>query len=86
MGSCMLTVMGIVAEKNNVDLSGSTFTVEKHMNQSPRRIGQLPVILHLPKNLTPEMRTKMEHAAHTCPVHHSLHPDIKVEVQILYDI
>jgi len=86
LGACILTVMGIVAERSNVDLTGSSYSVEKHMSQTPRRIGMIPVVLHLPKNIEAEMRSKLENAAHTCPVHHSLHPDIKVSVEFNYDV
>lgn len=85
-GSCMVTIMGLMAQREGISLEGTWFTVEKHMSQSPRRIGHLPVAIHLPKGLTPEQRLKLERGAHTCPVHHSLHPDIKIEVAFLYDV
>lgn len=86
LGSCMVTIIGLMAEREGVSLAGTHFRVEKHMSQSPRRIGHLPVVIHLPQALTPEQRTKFERGAYTCPVHHSLHPDIKVEVSFLYDV
>lgn len=86
LGSCMVTIMGLMAERENISLIGAWFEVEKHMSQNPRRIGQLPITIHLPRQLTPEQRVKLERGAHTCPVHHSLHPDIKVEVAFLYDM
>lgn len=85
LGACMATIMGILAERENIDLSQMNFKVEKHMNQSPRRIGSLPIIFYLPKDLTTEQREKLERAAMTCPVHYSLHPDIQVQVKFTYE-
>jgi putative redox protein len=84
LGACMLTVMGIVAERDGISLAAASFRAEKHMSASPRRIGAIPITFTLPASLTAEQRTKLERAALTCPVHHSLHPDIQVEVTFEY--
>ncbi len=84
LGACMTTIMGIVAERNGIDLRGVTFKLEKHMNADPRRIGQVPVEIHMPAGLDPTQRKKLERAAHTCPVHHSYHPDIEKPVRFTY--
>lgn len=86
LGACMLTIMGMWGEKQSVDLSGMYMEVEKHMSSEPRRIGELPVTIHIPKSVPEEKRERLQRAALTCPVHHSLHPEIKVEVSFLYDI
>jgi len=86
LGSCMLTVMGIVAERNNLSIEGAHCSVEKEMNQAPRRVGKLPVTIHLPGKLIPEERKKLELAALSCPVHHSLHEAIESPVQFIYDV
>ena len=81
LGSCMLTIMGIAAQKHQIDLSGATVSVQKEMVAQPtRRIGQLTVHFKIPAKLTPEQKQMLENAAHTCPVHKSLHPDIKIPV------
>ena len=42
LGTCMLTVMGIAAERENLDLTGTTVRVVKEMATQPvRRIGKL---------------------------------------------
>ena len=84
LGACMTTVMAIVAERDGIDLSGLTFRVEKHMVSNPRRIGALPVVIQMPAGLTPEQRLKLERTARTCPVHHSLLPEIDAEVRFEY--
>lgn len=82
LGSCMLTVMGIMARTLQIDIAGTTATVEKEMTATaPRRIQRLGVRIHVPHSLSPENREKLERAAHTCPVHKSLHPDIETPVE-----
>jgi putative redox protein len=86
LASCMVTTLAIVAERDGIDLSGVTFRVEKHMAGEPRRIAALPVVIHLPAGLQPAERAKLERAAHTCPVHRSLIPEIDKEVRFVYDV
>lgn len=87
LGSCMVTIMGIVAKRDGIPLEGTKVHVVKEMVQSPtRRVGQLTVTITIPggSSLAADARTKLERAAHTCPVHQSLHPDIKVPVEFVY--
>lgn len=86
MGSCMLTVMSIVAERDGVDLKGSKVEVEKEMGTNPRRIIKLNVVLHLPKAVPSDYRQKIENTAMTCPVKQSVHPEMQVPVEFIYDI
>lgn len=86
LGACMMTIMGIVAERSGIPLTGATMRVEKEMRSEPRRIGNLTLTLHLPAALTGEQREKLAAAARNCPVHHSLHPDVVVEAQFVYDL
>ena len=81
LGTCMLTIMGIMARNLNLDITGTTATVEKEMTATlPRRIQSLAVRIHVPHALSPEDRQKFERAAHTCPVHQSLHPDVRTSI------
>src|SRR5271169_4141763 len=76
LGTCMLTIMGIVADREGLDLSGTTVKVAKEMVTSPtRRIGRLSVEIHVPAALGEEDQQRLKAAALTCPVHKSLHPD-----------
>jgi putative redox protein len=85
LGSCMLTVMGIAARALGVDLSGATASVEKEMASSGvRRIAKLSVKIHLPGHVSAENREKLERAAHTCPVHQSLHPEVEKPVEFVW--
>ena len=85
LGSCMMTVMGIVADRHQLDLVDSTFAVVKHMStEAPRRIAQIDVTFTMPAALSPSDRGLLERTALTCPVTLSLHPDIKQNVMFEY--
>ena len=85
LGSCMMTIMGIYAQRHNLDLSGSTVHVAKEMVTAPvRRIGKLTVLFTVKGASSPEHRRALENAALTCPVHKSLHPDVQVDATFNY--
>ena len=85
-GSCILTVMAIMAEKDGVELKGSYTTVEKEMVQNPRRIGKLTIHVFMPKSIEDKYRIKLENTAKTCPVKKSLHPDMELPMQFHYTL
>ena len=79
LGSCMATVMGIVAQQKEVSLEGMKLSVTKHMSDdTPRRISRLDVVIHMPVEEGHPERKALEGAALGCPVHHSIHPAIEV--------
>jgi uncharacterized OsmC-like protein len=85
LGSCMMTIMGIVARRQNLDLEGTRIDITKIMASDPRRIAE--VVLHFtlpPNNFSEKERALLEHAARTCPVALSLHPDLKQTVTFVY--
>ncbi len=84
LGSCMMTVMAIYAEKNNIDLKGSTFTVEKLMKANPRMIENINLSVSLPADLTDRQRETLEGIALSCPVKLTLHPDVKICTKFFY--
>lgn len=84
-GTCMATIMGIVAKRDGIVLPRFTVAVEKHMTASPpRRIGRLVLRFTLPAALDPAERTRLEAAARACPVALSTSPEVKVEVAFAY--
>ena len=85
LASCALTIIAIVAEKNQYLVTGSFASVEKFMNSTPRRIAQLPIEIHLPRALDDSARTRLEGAAKACPVHQSLLAEIEVIWTFTYD-
>lgn len=82
LGSCILTVMAIVAERHGIAMTGARASVTKEMVAVPlRRIGRLEVRLDMPAGLSAESRTLLERAALACPVKQSLHPDVVIDLQ-----
>ncbi|MBM3969307.1 MAG: OsmC family protein [Planctomycetes bacterium] len=89
LGTCVMTIMGIVAERSQIDLIGTRIHVTKEMIQQPiRRIGRLPVTVTIPADKAAKVsaadRTKIETAARHCPVHQSLHPDIDSPIDFVW--
>jgi uncharacterized OsmC-like protein len=80
LASCMFTVMGIKARDLGVDFSGSSAEVTKVMAAEPRRISEIHVTFTMNLEADEKTKTILERTALTCPVHFSLHPDIKREI------
>ena len=83
LGSCMLSIMGIAGRTHDIDIDGAKVDVEKIMIADPqRRIGEIKLQFHFPieKNYSDKERKILEHAARSCPVFLSLHPDTKKSV------
>jgi len=77
LGSCMATIMGIVALRHEIDLAGVQIEVIKEMSiDSPRRIASLATTLRIPLPPDHPQRLLLENAALACPVHQSLHPEV----------
>jgi putative redox protein len=87
LGTCVLTIMGLFADRHEVDLTGCSIHVTKEMISKPvRRIGSLRTVVTVPSGVIDEtkMRERMEVAARQCPVHQSLHPDIDAPIEFVY--
>ena len=81
LGACMATIMGIAAERHQLDLRGMQIEVTKVMSADlPRRIAKLATTIKVP--LPPEhpQRALLENAALTCPVHKSLSAEMEKPV------
>jgi putative redox protein len=85
LGACMMTIMGIVAERHAIDLVGMQVETIKEMTQAPpRRIAALRTRLTIPLPPDHPQRSLLEQAALTCPVHKSLHPDIDAAIEFVW--
>jgi uncharacterized OsmC-like protein len=81
LGTCMLTIMGIAAHTRGVDLAGTTVEVAKEMQAVPvRRIAKITVHFQIPHCPSTELQKILEQAAVNCPIHYSLHPDLKLDL------
>lgn len=83
LGSCMLTYVGLTANKHGWDVRGTSVTVRKEMVADPiRRVGRLTVQIHIPITLTDQELALVEQAVITCPVKESISDRIQVPLTI----
>lgn len=87
LGSCMLTIMGIAARTHSIDITDTRIVVTKIMASNPRRVAEVQIVFLMPDRVYDEkQKAILEHAALTCPVALSLHPDLKQTVQFEYSL
>ncbi len=72
LATCMMTIMGIVADRNQIDIDKVVAKVEKHMAENPRRVSEIKVEFNFFNPISLDDRKKLERAARTCPVSNSL--------------
>ncbi|MFM7267223.1 MAG: OsmC family protein [Cyanobium sp.] len=73
LATCILTIMGIAAERHGIALEGCEARVEKGMSASGvRRIEALSVWITLPPDLEAAQRELLRRAGEGCPVKRSL--------------
>ena len=82
LGSCILTIMGIKARDNGIDIEGTVVDVTKIMASDPRRVAEVIVNFKYPKKgYTKAEKKWVESVAGTSPVPLSLHPDLKQTIK-----
>ena len=86
LGTCILTTMAIVADRDGVDIKNARMYVEKEMAANPRRIASLKTIIDLPKSIPDDYRAKIEQVGNSCPVKKSLHPDVLIPIEYRYTV
>lgn len=85
LATCVMTIIGIVARRDGIDVAGMTATVEKHMVADPhRRIGALPMTVTIPGRLDDTQKQKLERAAGLCPVSQSVCDEIDLPLSFVY--
>lgn len=87
LGSCMLSIMGIAGRTHNINIDNTECTIEKIMASSPRRINEIVVHLYVKgqSEFSDKHKSILQHAALTCPVYLSLHPDITKTVSFHWE-
>jgi uncharacterized OsmC-like protein len=77
----MMTIMGQVADREKIDLTGMTTEITKVMSANPRKISEIHVVFtHTNLKADDKQKQKLKNAAQTCPVALSLAESIKQEV------
>ena len=80
LGSCLLTIMGIVAERNKINMIGSYIEIKKIMSENPRRISDLILNIKLKENISDKYKAILKRASAHCPVHNSLNKNINIKI------
>ena len=84
LATCILTIMGITADRHGWLIDGSTARVEKTMTASGiRKIALLEVWITLPDDLTAEQRQLLQRAGEGCPVKRSLEGAVPMQLHWL---
>lgn len=84
LGSCMLTMMGFTAQKEGVELKGTTVEGDEEMANSPLRIGKIILSFDMCRGIPASKRKILEDAAAGCPVRKSLDPGIQIQSSFKY--
>lgn len=78
LNSCMMTLMGILAEREQIDLAGLKAEIVKMMASNPRKIAEVQITFtHDNLVATDIQKEKLKRAALTCPVALSLNDELK---------
>jgi uncharacterized OsmC-like protein len=87
LAACMVTIMGISAEKKNIRLGRIEAAIQKIMAPDPpRRVGEIHIVLKIEDTgYTDREKEILKNAALTCPVALSIHPDIRQEVEFKFE-
>lgn len=81
LNSCMITLMGMLAEREGIALQGLTSEIVKIMASNPRKIAEIQITFtHVNLAATDVQKEKLRRAALTCPVALSLSDAIKQTV------
>lgn len=82
LGNCIMTIMGIKARDNGIDIKGTEIEITKIMASGPRRVAEVIVEFYFPKKgYSKEEKQLIESVAGISPVPLSLHPDLKQTVK-----
>lgn len=82
LGNCIMTIMGIKAMDNGIDLTGTEIEITKIMADAPRRVAEVVLEFNFPKKGYTEVEKRLiESVAGTSPVPLSVHPDLKQTVK-----
>jgi len=82
LGNCIMTIMGIKARDNGIDIRGTEIEITKIMASDPRRVAEVIVDFTFPKKgYTEEEKKLVESVAGISPVPLSLHPDLKQTIK-----
>ncbi|HEY0740783.1 MAG TPA: OsmC family protein [Chryseosolibacter sp.] len=81
LNSCMMTLMGMLAQREQIDMTGMRSEIVKIMASNPRKIAEVQITFyHANLQANDVQKEKLKRAALTCPVALSLGDDVKQTV------
>ncbi|MCU4174492.1 OsmC family protein [Carboxylicivirga sp. N1Y90] len=82
LGNCIMTIMGIKAMDNGIDIVGTELDITKIMADAPRRVSEVIIEFNFPKKTYSQAEKDLiESVAGTSPVPLSVHPDLKQSIK-----
>lgn len=75
LATCAMTIMGIAAQKLDLDVSGTTLDITKIMSANPRRIARIEIIFNIAGSFQFEQKQALQQAVEGCPVCLSMSPE-----------
>jgi len=86
LSSCMMTLMGILAQREGIELTGLTSEIAKIMRNNPRKIQEIQITFSHPHLVATDIqKEKLKHSALTCPVALTLSDEVKQTIQFDWD-
>jgi uncharacterized OsmC-like protein len=82
LGNCIMTIMGIKALDNGIDIVGTEIEITKIMASDPRRVAEVIMEFNFPKKgYSVEEKRLIESVAGTSPVPLSVHSGMKQTIR-----
>jgi putative redox protein len=83
--TCIATTMAMMARKHGHELGAVRYEVTKEMTLTlPRQIARLVATFWLPPSARAVPAGELERAAHGCPVHRSLAPEVVKDIHFIW--
>ncbi|MBI1268028.1 MAG: OsmC family peroxiredoxin [Cryomorphaceae bacterium] len=84
LANCMMTIVAIAADTRNLVIESMESEVKKEMASNPRKISAIHIRLKITGQFTDKEKNILHHAALTCPVALSLHPDVNQNIEVAF--
>ena len=84
LANCMLTIMGIIAKRQSLDIEGTKAEVTKIMGTEPRMISEIRIDFFFPRSYDKDSKQLLQTSALNCPVAKSLANDLTQTINFHY--
>ncbi|WP_010420748.1 OsmC family protein [Anaerophaga thermohalophila] len=85
LGSCIMTIMGITAGDNKINIEGTEVEITKIMSASPGRVEEVIVAFYFPaKGYTEKEKKIIENVAGSSPVPLSISSEVKQTIRFYW--